>query len=114
MNHAPCPSCPWRRISTPGGSDIPNFDMDMMRNLVCTVGDGDAFRPIMACHYSGEGAETGCRGYLAVEGWTNLAVRMQVLRGRLDMAAIDKACAEIDLYDSFGEMLDASERAVKP
>ena len=80
-----------------------------MRGLSNTVGLGDDFRPIMACHGSPIGRERGCVGYLVVEGWSNLAVRLQVIGGRIDMAAIEKACEGIEMWDSFGEMLDAYE-----
>lgn len=105
----PCPTCPWRRSSTVGGFDIPGFDIEMMRGLSNTVGDGDAIRPIMACHGSACGAERACVGYVAMEGWTNIAVRLAVIRGDLDMNAIAEACAPLDLWPSFGEMLAAYE-----
>lgn len=109
----PCPTCPWRLTSVVGGGDIPGFDIDLMRGLRSTVGDGDAFRTIMACHYSACGAETPCVGYLAVEGWSNLAVRLGVIDGRIDMAAIDAACADIDLWPSFELMLAAYEASAE-
>lgn len=62
----------------------------------------------MACHYSDE-TEYPCNGYLAVEGWTNLAVRVAAIEKRLDLNAIVDACEGIDLYDNFGEMLAALE-----
>lgn len=107
--NAPCPTCPWRKSSTVGGADIPGFDIEKMRGLSNTVGDGDAFRVIMACHGSACGAERPCIGYVAVEGWSNLSVRMMAIRGDLDMNAIDSACAEVDLWPSFAEMLEAYE-----
>ena len=106
----PCQTCPWRRSSV-GGQAIPGFDIEKARRLANTVGDGDEFRPIMACHGSNEGAERACIGYLAVEGWTNLAVRVAAMSGRLDMHAIDEECAQFELHGSFAEMLDALERA---
>lgn len=111
----PCPTCPWRRDATPGGVDIPNFSMCMMRNLRSTVGDGsDAIRPIMACHHSTGAGEYACAGYLAVVGWTNIAVRLAACAGRVDLEAIIDACADegIELFGSFDEMLEASERAL--
>ncbi len=82
-----------------------------MRGLSNTVGHGDAFRPIMACHFSACGAETPCIGYVAQEGYSNLAVRMAVIRGDLNLRAIDDACRELDLWESFDEMLAAYEEA---
>ena len=107
----PCPTCPWRRSSTVGGADIPHFDIELMRGLSNTVGPDDAFRPIMACHGSPCGLETPCVGYVAVEGWSNLAVRLNVMSGRIDMSAIDDACRDLDLWSSFHEMLEAYEEA---
>lgn len=107
----PCATCPWRKSSTIGGADIPNFDIELMRKLSNTVGRGDAFRPIMACHGSTEESSRICIGYAHVEGYSNLNCRIEAMNGRLNMPEIDKACAEIDLWDSFDEMLDAYEEA---
>jgi hypothetical protein len=107
----PCATCPWRLTSNPDGSDIPNFDIELMRGLSNTVGRGDDFRPIMACHYSEYGEETPCVGYIAVEGYSNLAVRVRALQGKTDLAGIMDACDGMDLWPSFGEMLRAFEEA---
>lgn len=109
----PCPTCPWRKSSTVGGFDIPNFDIDLMRGLSNTVGDGDDFRPIMACHYSPPvcGSEKPCIGYVAQVGYTNLSVRMMALDGKLDMRGIWDACEKLDLWSTFEEMLSAYEEA---
>lgn len=111
MSATPCPTCPWRKSSTVGGFDIPRFDLDKMRNLIDTVGDGDDFRTVMACHYSPCGGETACVGYVAVEGYSNLNVRIMAARGRIDLPAIWDACESLDLWPSFGEMLAAYEDA---
>ena len=96
-----------------GGYDIPGFGLELMRGLSNTVSRPgrreDAFRPIMACHGSPEGADQICRGYVYVEGWTNLSVRIMAMRGEIDMHAIEHACADIELWDDFHEMLDAYE-----
>lgn len=110
----PCPSCPWRLDSDPTGAAIPSFSIEMMRNLRSTVGDGDDFRAIMACHWSTEGNECtrdACVGYLRVAGWSNLAVRVATIERRIDMPAIWVACEDLDLYGSFDEMLAAYEAA---
>ncbi len=106
----PCPTCPWRRTSTVGGADIPGFDLAKMQNLACTVGEGDAFRVVMACHYSPEGDEYPCIGYVAVEGWSNLAVRLGVIQGRIPEGALDAADRH-DMWPSFAAMLAAYEAA---
>lgn len=107
----PCVTCPWRKSSTVGGTDIPGFSLCKMQGLTNTVGHGDAFRVIMACHYSEEGEEEPCIGYVAQEGWSNLSIRMMVIRGDLDMAAIMDACADLELWSDFDTMLEAYEEA---
>jgi hypothetical protein len=110
----PCPTCPWRRSSTVGGGEIPGFSLAKMQNLTCTVGAGDAFRPIMACHGSPEGGERPCVGYLARHGYSNLAVRWSAAEGRVDLPAIADACADLDLWPDFHTMLTAYEAANTP
>jgi hypothetical protein len=109
--HTPCATCPWRKSSKVGGGDIPNFDIDLMRGLRSTVGRGDDFRPIMACHYSPCGEETACVGYVAVEGYSNINVRLLASSGKIPLRDIVDACGELDLWKSFGEMLAAYEEA---
>jgi hypothetical protein len=107
----PCPTCPWRKSNPPGGANIPGFRIELMRGLVNTVGKGDAFRPIFACHYSPCGEESVCVGYAAVEGYSNLSVRVMAARGKIPMRDILKACEGLDLWESFDEMLEAYEEA---
>lgn len=108
----PCGSCPWRKENPAGGERIPRFDLDLMRRLRGTVGREDGFRTIMACHHSKPGAETPCIGYVAVEGWRNLNVRILAMQGRLDIAAIQAAAESLDLWESFEDMLAAYEDAL--
>ncbi|HEY0174562.1 MAG TPA: DUF6283 family protein [Pyrinomonadaceae bacterium] len=108
----PCPTCPWRKSSKVGGGDIPGFNIKKMRRLRNTVGRGDAFRPVMACHYSTEDEETPCVGYVAVEGYSNISVRVLTSRGVVDQRAIDEACAGIEMWESFEAMLAAYEAAL--
>lgn len=109
--HAPCASCPWRKSNPTDGSAIPLFDLGKMRNLRSTVGPDDAFRNVMACHGSPEARPTICRGYVAVEGMRNLNVRVMAVRG-LDIRAIERAGAKLDLWPSFDEMLAAFETTI--
>lgn len=114
MSAAPCATCPWRKTSTVGGADIPGFNLDLMRGLRCTVGDGDDFRQVMACHYSPEppgGHMRPCAGYVARHGYSNLYVRMMAMAGEIDLPAIVEACDALDLWPSFPEMLAAYEVA---
>jgi len=107
----PCVTCPWRKSSTVGGADIPGFDIRLMRRLSNTVGDGDAFRPIFACHYSAPGEEGPCIGYVAVEGWSNLSIRVMSMQGRIDIRGVDEATDNLELWESFHAMLAAYEKA---
>ena len=111
MANEPCKTCPWRKSSTVGGADIPNFDIALMRRLQNTVGRGDAFRPIMACHYSAVGKEVSCVGYLYREGYRNINVRLLASQGEIDFRAIDDACQPLDLWLNFADMLEAYEGA---
>lgn len=107
----PCPTCPWRKSSKVGGEDIAGFSIERMRGLRNTVGDGDDFRPIMACHHSSVGADAPCVGYVAVEGHSNISVRVLTSRGVVNQRGIDEACAGIELWGSFAAMLAAYEAA---
>lgn len=109
----PCRTCPWRRENPAGGELIPRFEQAMMDGLTNTVGEEDAFRPIMACHYSGEDA-FACRGYVAQEGWRNLSVRILASDGTIDVSRIMEACEKIDLYPDFTTMLRAYQEANRP
>lgn len=109
----PCASCPWRKSSTVGGADIPGFSLDLMRGLTCTVGDGDGFRQVMACHYSGDapGETRPCAGYLARHGYQNLYVRLMAANGDVDLPGTVDACEGLDLWPCFDVMLAAYEEA---
>jgi hypothetical protein len=89
----PCPSCPWRVDQD--ASVIPGYDQQKAEGLLGTVGRGDDFRPIMACHHSTDTKMVPCKGYLAQEGWSNLNVRLLVIRGECPSpAAVADACYE--------------------
>lgn len=75
----PCSTCPWRVDQD--ATVIPRYNHEKACGLLNTVGRGDDFRPIMACHGSLEGEERACNGYLAREGWSNINVRILVLKG---------------------------------
>lgn len=99
-----CPTCPWRVGAT--AEPIPNFCTTKAQHLRETVGDGsDAFRTIMACHGSNEGKDRPCGGYLAVVGYTNLAVRVAYIDGQYGPPVTDG----VDLVDSFDTMLEQLE-----
>lgn len=108
----PCPTCPWRKSSTTGGSDIPNFSIELMRNLADTVppqgSDVPWPRKVFACHNSKQGGEYACAGYVARHGETNVNL---MLLG-IDVERIKANCAGIDLYEDFHQMLAAYEVAL--
>jgi hypothetical protein len=103
----PCPTCPWRVDQD--ASVIPGYDHALACRLTNTVGRGDAFRPIMACHYSDDRHEIACKGYLARTGWSNLSVRVLLAQDKIahpdDVVA---ACEEhgIDLEPDYEAVLD--------
>lgn len=95
-----CDQCPWRKDAPHGLFSRERFDA--MRT---TVGDGDAIRPIFACHKAPEGHETACVGYLMVCGWTNIVVRVAAAMGRVDPKALRSPGP---LFESFDEMYAAN------
>ncbi len=112
----PCATCPWRKSSTVGGADIPGFSLSKIQALTCTAGPRrgeDGWRNIMACHYSPEGSERACIGYVAQEGLDNIWVRILAVTGRIDLGGILTACADLDLWPSFAKMLAAYELATE-
>lgn len=106
----PCPTCPWRKESTVGGDDIPNFSLDRMKGLVSTVpergSDSDGFFKIMACHHSKDGLEFACAGYAAIHGLQNINFRLFLAQNNIDFKKIEDNCKGIALYDNFYTMLD--------
>src|SRR5262245_40518590 len=89
----PCKSCPWRVDSDV--SMIPGYNQEKAVGLLRTAsaGQGDGFRPIMACHGSSESQPHSCKGYLAREGWSNLNVRILLAKDEIENpTAVLEAC----------------------
>src|SRR5258708_802715 len=89
----PCKSCPWRVDGD--ASAIPGYNQQKAVGLLRTAsaGQGDGFRPIMACHNSTDENMHPCKGYLAREGWSNLNVRLLLAKGQiLNPSAVLEAC----------------------
>ena len=104
MNAIPCKTCPWRTNQT--AAEIPGYSHSKACNLMNTVGDTDAMRPIMASHRSLVGRERVCNGYLAMEGERNVNVRILAAQGRMPYPAqAREACraAKIRLHRTYGE-----------
>lgn len=78
----PCPTCPWRVDQD--ASVIPGYCQDKAEGLLETVGKDDGFRQIMACHNSKDKRMIACKGYLAREGWSNINVRLLLMRGQIE------------------------------
>lgn len=102
----PCPSCPWRVDQT--REAIPNYVHAKACKLMNTVGKGDAFRPVMACHGSTEEQPHVCVGYLAMEGDSNLTVRVLAAQGHMPWPQeAFEACerAGIELHETYADVL---------
>jgi Family of unknown function (DUF6283) len=101
----PCATCPWRVDKD--ASAIPRYNHEKACNLMNTVGDNDAFRPIMACHHSGD-TPIPCKGYLAREGWSNISVRLLLAMGKIENPKeVMQACERsgIELHESYRDVL---------
>lgn len=77
----PCPTCPWRKNRD--ATTIPRYNHEMACGLMNTVGEEDAFRPVMACHGSPDNNMEACLGYVAQVGWSNLNVRLMAMKGEI-------------------------------
>lgn len=103
MVRQPCPSCPWRVDQA--ATDIPGFDLELAEHLAGTS-DGEFGSPIFACHQSREDEEFACAGWLAVEGYHSIAVRLMVMGGRLDAEALMPGEEWPALHQSFDELIE--------
>jgi Family of unknown function (DUF6283) len=89
----PCRTCPWRIDQD--SSVIPGYCQDKAEGLRRTVGRGDDFRQVMACHNSTDKKMIPCKGYLAQEGYSNLNVRLLAIKGVIpNPAAVANACED--------------------
>lgn len=106
MSLLPCASCPWRVDQR--ASAIPNYSHKKACGLLNTIGHGDGFRPIMACHGSTEGNNRACNGYLAREGWSNINVRILLAKKKVENPdRVMEACelAGVQLHANYREVL---------
>ena len=100
---APCKACPWKVDAT--ADQIPGYDMEKAEQLINTVGQ-QLGQPMMACHQSTEENEVHCVGFLAVAGWDNLSVRLNVANERIPPEALDPPPPEWgEMHESFDDML---------
>jgi hypothetical protein len=103
----PCDTCPWRIDND--ATVIPLYNQELAAKLLNTVGEGDALRPIMACHYADRQHPRACRGYLARHGWSNLNVRRLLLSRRIaNPDDVRAACAHhgVALEPDYPTVLD--------
>jgi hypothetical protein len=99
----PCKSCPWRVDQD--ASDIPNFSLELAEGLARTC-DGQFGSPQMACHQSRDGDEFVCAGWLARHGYDSIAVRLQLIAGKLSPEALEPSDDWPELHADFGEMIE--------
>lgn len=96
----PCAECPWR-LDQPSG----RFPADRYRALAATARHTDGIcgvtAPLFACHKSTEGRDIACAGWLAVCGADQLNMRLAVVRGRLDGAALQPGQDWPDLHPDY-------------
>lgn len=107
----PCVSCPWRIDQD--ASAIPRYNHEKACKLMNTVGDGDAIRPIMACHGSTDDDMRACNGYLARAGWSNITVRLLLSHGKIaNPTTVMEACsaAGIKLHTDYVSVLKKLEQ----
>ena len=94
-----CPECPWLRAATLG-----KFPPGRYAALEATCRPG-GLPSVFGCHMTPEGGERACAGFLLVCGRDNNRVRVAMIRGAFNPAAIE---ATGPLYDSFDEMAAAN------
>lgn len=106
MSLLPCATCPWRLDKD--ASTIPNYVHEKACGLMKTVGDGDAFRSIMACHGSTDDNMVACKGYLARAGWSNITVRLLLAKKQIEHPdEVLRACeaSGIELEENYEAVL---------
>jgi hypothetical protein len=103
----PCHNCPWRR-------DAPREHWDPRHFHSISARCRDDGLAVMLCHHSppagGPLPELPCAGWIAVEGFKAIGVRLLVLQGSI--AAEDVGNAGPELFASFDEMLAANRVSV--
>jgi hypothetical protein len=96
--HDVCADCPWR-LDAPIG----NFPSAAFVHSAHTAYDlaGETF----ACHTQGADRPATCAGFLASQGAHNMAVRLSVITGRLDLSRLR---VRVPLYQSYRDMAVAN------
>lgn len=105
----PCGRCPWRRDVPPGEFSLERFLALWKTSHQPPVYDRPEEveqQPMFACHKTPEGQERACAGWLAVAGWSNIAVRIAVLFCTLPREALQPGRDWPELFESFEEMVE--------
>ena len=94
----PCSTCPWRLDA------VGEFPAEAFRHSANTAYDmaGNEF----ACHQSGTGNPATCAGFLLRGAAHNLATRLKVMSGRIDLDAVSDD--GLELFDSYRAMAEAN------
>lgn len=95
----PCPGCPWRR------ENAGSFPAQAFR--ISAETSKDMADHTFACHEAGVDRPKTCAGFLLSTGAEhNFSVRMAQIHGRLDLADID--AADADLFKDYKSMAVAN------
>lgn len=94
----PCEECPWR-LDAPVGA----FPAEAYRASASTA--YDMAQNTFACHMQGKDKPATCASFLLIQGYHNLAVRLQTMSGRLD---IRKVSSPVPLYPTYAAMAIAN------
>jgi hypothetical protein len=102
---SPCANCPWRTDSVAG--EFPAERYETLRDT--SGGPGKEVPiggPVFACHKSTEGHDRACAGWLAVEGWGHLGMRLAVIEGRLPYSALHVDDTWPELFGSYDQLAE--------
>lgn len=94
----PCPHCPWRRDQPTG-----RFPVEAFRHSAETAYDMSTH--VFACHMAGIEQPETCAGFMLRGAGHNLAVRLDLARGRVVPGQVTSS---VPLYDSYRQMAEAN------
>lgn len=94
----PCDECPWRKDAKIGA-----FPAEAYRISAPTA--YDMAQTTFACHMAGKETPTTCAGFLLQNSTHNLVVRINAMKGRLDLSKIS---SDVELYESYRAMAEAN------
>ncbi|MFI5865837.1 DUF6283 family protein [Streptomyces sp. NPDC051546] len=116
---APCNECPWRKDAPLGRFSLTRFEEMRSTSTQPDVHDHAAMvraavgeQELFGCHKGdpATGADLACAGWLAVEGQQNLAVRMDIVFGRLPGDVLSPRDGWPELYESYDAMVEAQSK----